>query len=84
MKPASGRVLVKKVERPVESSRFELVDQSESQYEVTHVHDDVTACKVGDLVLFEDYRMYRFCGEELYVVRESDIASVKSSPKQKK
>jgi co-chaperonin GroES (HSP10) len=72
VKPTNGRVFIKKVQS--DKSKFELAGND--QYQVEAIGPDVTACKVGDFVLFNDYHSYEFSGETIIKVNESDIDGV--------
>lgn len=76
MNPTAENVFVEKADKK-QNKKFEVVDNSEAQYRVTKVGQDVVACKKGDFVLFTDYKTYRFDGEDIFIVNESDIVAVK-------
>ena len=75
MEPTAGKLFVKKADKK-QPSAYEVVDNTEARYEVTQAND-VTVCKVGDFVLFTDYKTYKFDGEDIFVVNEGDIVGVK-------
>lgn len=77
MQPTNGRVFVETIKQ---QSGFELAGNSNEQYRVTAVGPDVTTCKVGDFVLFNDYREYDYNGTKIIKVNESDIDGCTTAP----
>jgi co-chaperonin GroES (HSP10) len=77
MHPTVGNVFVTKAKKPL-NKKFEVVDNTEAQFQVTKVGKDVAVCKKGDFVLFTDYKEYRFNNENIFIVKESDIVAVRA------
>lgn len=71
MVPTSGLLFVEVVEN---ESQFEVVG-GETKYRVAQA-TDVSSCKVGDYVLFNDSREYQFDGKKIIVVDEEDVVGV--------
>lgn len=86
MQPTVGKVFVRKAEQKnvLAKSEFEVINSSEAKYEVTKVGENVSRCRVGDFILFTDYKSYQFEGEYIYIVDQDDINAVKVNSELKK
>jgi len=76
-KPSPGIVFVKQAPYAIKKNKFEYAGLDEKfDYVVTAIGKDVTVCKVGDFVLFDNYHEYESQGEKIIKVSESDIDGV--------
>ena len=81
MKPTSGNLFVEKSDSKQTIKKFDIINSHNARYRVTQVADDVARCKVGDFVLFTDYKTYQFDGKDIFVVKDDDIVAVDSETK---
>lgn len=84
MTPTCGNVFVEPSDTIQTIKKFDIVNSQEANYQVIKVAEDVTYCRVGDFILFTDYKTYQFEGKNIYIVKEDDIVAVKTNSEIKK